>query len=387
MAYQPFGPLNQLSYGNGVQLNKTYNSAYQPNNITITGIKNDDYQYDVISNISQIKSNQGALDTLDLTYDALDRLITADNITDQYSYAYDGIGNRLNHTKNSQTNNYSYLNDTLLSTITGSSSTTLQYDNAGNIVQKGNMTLSYNQAGQLEEVNLNSANTQYSYNHLRQRVVKIQANGSEIFYQYLPDGRLLTETDANGTVYKHYIWLEQQLLAVVDRTSGSAVAQLLYAHNDHLNTVTSLSNTNGDVVWQAKYTAFGLGNINEDVDNDGINIHFNLRFAGQYHNAESGLHYNYFRDYDPELGRYIQSDPIGLAGGINTYGYVLGNPLRYSDPTGLVPYKNCIADGPPLSPPGANIDKNVTDARIRAALSSPAGKYLWFYGKVRNGGD
>jgi RHS repeat-associated protein len=335
MSYQPFGPLNQLTYGNGIQLNKTYNTAYQPSNITVTGIKNDNYQHDVIGNISQIQSNQGVTDNLDLSYDALDRLITANNTAEQHSYVYDGIANRLSHTQNSQVDNYSYFNDTLLNTITGSSITTLQYDNAGNLLQKGTMLLTYNQAGQLQAANISSNNTQYSYNHLRQRVVKTLPDSSEIFYQYLPDGRLLTETNASGSVYKHYIWLEQQLLAVLDKTSGSSTAQLLYTHNDHLNTVTSLSNTNGNKIWKAKYTPFGLGTINEDVDNNGINIQFNLRFAGQYYDQESGLHYNYHRYYDPETGRYITSDPIGLAGGINTYGYALGNPISNIDPLGL----------------------------------------------------
>jgi RHS repeat-associated protein len=63
-----------------------------------------------------------------------------------------------------------------------------------------------------------------------------------------------------------------------------------------------------------------------------------LRFAGQVHDPETGLHHNYFRDYDPTTGRYVESDPIGLEGGINTYAYVLGNPLVYYDRYGLESY-------------------------------------------------
>jgi len=83
------------------------------------------------------------------------------------------------------------------------------------------------------------------------------------------------------------------------------------------------------VVWQVDYRPFGETTISvASVEN-------NLRFPGQYFDAESGLHYNYFRDYDPTTGRYIQSDPIGLRGGINTYTYVGSNPIRFTDPRGL----------------------------------------------------
>ncbi len=88
-------------------------------------------------------------------------------------------------------------------------------------------------------------------------------------------------------------------------------------------------------VWRwSDNRAFGNYLPDEDPDGDSQLFEYNLRFAGQYFDSETNLHYNYFRDYDPETGRYISSDPIGLAGGLNTYGYALQNPLSFNDPTG-----------------------------------------------------
>ena len=92
---------------------------------------------------------------------------------------------------------------------------------------------------------------------------------------------------------------------------------------------------NNTTRWSWKSDPFGKTAANDDPDGDNVRFEFNLRFAGQYYDVETGLHYNYFRDYDPSTGRYVQSDPIGLAGGLNTYGYVYGNPLYWIDRFGL----------------------------------------------------
>ena len=114
-----------------------------------------------------------------------------------------------------------------------------------------------------------------------------------------------------------------------DAQGAIASSVPFYLHSDHLNTPRMATNQTQQNVWQWQSDAFGVGQANGSLV-------MNLRFPGQYFDQESGLHYNYFRDYDPETGRYVESDPIGLKGGPNTFGYVGGNPLRFSDPLGLL---------------------------------------------------
>jgi RHS repeat-associated protein len=107
-----------------------------------------------------------------------------------------------------------------------------------------------------------------------------------------------------------------------------------YFHNDHLGTPQAMSDASGRKVWEAEYDPFGKATVNQDPDGDGQIVTNNLRFPRQYYDAETGLHYNYHRDYDPSTGRYLQPDPIGLEGGLNLYAYVEGNPVSSVDPTG-----------------------------------------------------
>ena len=121
---------------------------------------------------------------------------------------------------------------------------------------------------------------------------------------------------------------------LADASSFQVSTTIHYVHNDHLGTPVALTDAAGAVAWRAVYDAFGTAAVNEDVDGDGSNVTLNVRLPGQYYDAETGLHYNWNRYYDPATGRYITSDLLGLLGGINTYAYAANNPLIYIDPEG-----------------------------------------------------
>jgi RHS repeat-associated protein len=111
--------------------------------------------------------------------------------------------------------------------------------------------------------------------------------------------------------------------------------QNYYVYADHLNTPRVITNTNNTPAWRWDSEPFGAM-WRMSIRRGWERFSYNLRFPGQYYDQETGLNYNGFRDYDSSTGRYIQSDPIGLYGGtFSTYGYVGGNPVRYSDPSGL----------------------------------------------------
>ncbi len=152
------------------------------------------------------------------------------------------------------------------------------------------------------------------------------AGGTTTHYVHGLGGLLYGEYDNSGVLIREYVWLNGEPLAQILKSGGTET--VTYLHTDHLATPRYGTNAAGTVVWTWDSGAFG-----KEAPTGTTTV--NLRFPGQYFDAETTLNYNWHRYYDPATGRYITSDPLGLAAGLNTYGYVAQNPLGYIDRDGL----------------------------------------------------
>ncbi len=322
VSYLPFGPMTSLTYGNGLNATNSYDQDYRLTSQTVGNIFAQTYGYDLVDNITTITDSLTPANDQLFSYDPLDRLETAQGNYGNLAYSYDPVGNRTTETNPTGTNTYSYdTNSQQLDSITGNTNSTLSYDANGNLITQDSTTYSYSDLNRLAQATNNGQTTDYLYNGRGERTVK-QGQTSTTLYHYDQSGLLLAETDEQGNSIRDYVYLNGQRLAILDNTGT------YYIHSNHLDTPQVITDQNQTVVWQATYTPFGEANITT------ASIENNLRFPGQYFDQETNLHYNYFRDYDPSIGRYITSDPIGLAGGLNTYAYALQNPVFYTDPTG-----------------------------------------------------
>ena len=190
----------------------------------------------------------------------------------------------------------------------------------------------------------------------------------ENFRSLTYDGNLISETDGAGNPLRDYVYLNGEPAAMKLYGDQSV---WYYFLNDHLGTPQKIVNASGTLVWEPGYMPFGEARVLvADVEN-------NLRFPGQYYDSETGLHYNYHRYYDPDSGRYLTPDPIGLAGGMNLYIYVDGNPVNWADKYGLQPHANFIKQVAKYTEKGLKsaikkLRKNIVEHE--ATLADPAQK-------------
>lgn len=321
--------LKTLMHPNALSTAYLYDANGPVKSITTTGIVGQieqfAYTYDNLRNIDTQTDKNGLHD---YNYDGLNRLTytirpVVPGLINE-SYVYDKVGNR---ELSSDASLYDYDNNNRMSKSPG---LTYSYDDDGNTLSRTDGSLfGYDKNNRLLSFSKASITASYQYGPTARRLSKI-VNGNKTWFLWDGDD-LIAEFNNTGIREKRYAYFNEDHAPVqVQDING-----IYTVHTDHLDTPRYLTDSSQQVIWRSVQQSFGQATVDEDVDNNAVNVTFNVRFPGQYYDAESGLHYNFFRDYDPSTGRYVQSDPIGLDGGLNTYGYVGGNPLYWIDPLGL----------------------------------------------------
>lgn len=394
--YQPFAAPVDWVFGNGIKATREFDLdgrlvAYELGNRTR------ELTYDAAGRIIGFHDADLNHDQT-FNYDGVSRLTGVDTPSGQTDYSYDVNGNRIKKVAGSstETSTIDTNSNRLLGVAKNSLLKNYQYDAAGNVTNDGRNQFTYDGRGRLVKATGSFGSEQYLINGLGQRLAKLQGAAIDMagdanqdgsltatdlrlivlmtqgtiavnlagdcnhdgkitsadalctqakmadmrlnpskylpvgtYFVYDESGHFLGEYDQTGKALQETVWLGDMPAAVM----ANGKNHFVYA--DHLNTPRAVADELGNVVWRWEGEAFGNTLANEDADKDGKAFAYNLRFPGQYYDKATGLHYNGFRDYDPAIGRYIQSDPIGLAGGINTFGYVGGNPVDALDPLGL----------------------------------------------------
>lgn len=212
---------------------------------------------------------------------------------------------------------------------------TYVYNAAGMTTAFGSDIFSYNNRGRMIGATVGGNATGYLYNAVGQLIEK--SGTSSATYVYDESGHTLGEYSGSGNLIEETVWLGDIPVATL-QPSGSSVA-INYVHTNHLNTPTKVTRASDNTLeWRIDQDPFGTASPNQNPGGLGTFV-YNLRFPGQLYMAETGLNYNYLRDFDPQVGRYGESDPAGLAGGINTYTYAASDPVDYADPLGLAKSK------------------------------------------------
>ncbi|MER3352698.1 MAG: RHS repeat-associated core domain-containing protein [Hoeflea sp. D1-CHI-28] len=360
--YVPFGPYRYMEHANGLVTTRTLDGDYQVTHRRVekvgeTALIDSAITFDAAGNRDEI-DGPGYLDDYSFWYDGASHLKGSDWAPDELSvwarwshnydnnsnrtyYAYDSSGGieRSNYYYQSATNRITSIGPYCIGCDEAQTARSFTIDAAGNITQINkpisSLTLTYGDNGRIKNSQLAGIfgfSHEYRYNGLGQRGVRIANTGphSDRVYLYDEAGRLLAVREENGWAYE-YVYMGAVPIAFIkySGSSGGGSPALYYLHADQLNVPDLTTDDMGNAVgWRYPSDPFSYKPAGT--------IDHHLAFPGQFREAD-GIYYNYYRDYDPDTGRYLQSDPIGLAGGLNTYAYALNNPLSYVDREGATP--------------------------------------------------
>ncbi|EAB5660776.1 type IV secretion protein Rhs [Salmonella enterica subsp. enterica serovar Typhimurium] len=212
------------------------------------------------------------------------------------------------------------------------------YNEWGELTTRRDQQLEWNAQGQLTRVISGNTETHYGYDALGRRTRKATygrhtGHTARSRTDFVWEGFRLLQENVQQQGWRTYLYdAEQPYTPVASVTGRGESRQVWYYHTDVTGTPQEVTAADGTLVWAGYIRGFGENAA--DISNSGAYFHQPLRLPGQYFDDETGLHYNLFRYYAPECGRFVSQDPIGLAGGLNLYQYA-PNPIRWIDPLGL----------------------------------------------------
>ena len=280
-------------------------------------------------NLTNVWDNVTAANNQSYWQNAANRLQNADGPWGAKTFYYDGVGNRTQETSAvsavTTTDNLGYpaTSNRMVQITRGATTTrTLVYDNAGNLTSDtsagGAKTYAYNNRNRMSTATVGALSWGYTYNGLEQLAIRTQTAGGTGVTHFIHDpfGNVIAETagggatGATGTV-REYIYLPEaeiaptfasrtrvdRPIAVVDGVNG-ATPVTYYVHVDHLNRPIKMTNAAKASVWDAVWQPWGGSHAITGTAS------LNARFPGQWFQSETGLHYNWHRQYDPSIGRY-----------------------------------------------------------------------------------
>jgi RHS repeat-associated protein len=359
--YDALGQKIQTVLPNGDNIDYQYDNLGLFTQVTFNGQTVTQVQRNTLG--QEVQRTTGAISSRN-DYDPMGRLIRQQAVKDQNPiidrrYRYDKAGNlrQIDDFKQGVTRfHYDALDR--LKAVEGQTPERFSFDPAGNLLDaetpaqggyvKGNRLhvfqdyrFEYDDVGNLITEKKGKHETRFHYNAQNQ-LIKAEKDGQTFEYAYDPFGRRISKKDAFGETT--FLWNGDVLLSeqrqninityLHEPGSFKPLAQVrddkvYHYHNDHLGTPQLVTDNAGDVVWEARYKVYG--NV---VQYEVEAVENNIRFQGQYFDAETGLHYNRNRYYHPVIGRFTTVDPIGLFGGNNNYEYA-PNPTGWIDPLGL----------------------------------------------------
>jgi RHS repeat-associated protein len=365
-----------ITYGNGLNDVNTYTTNYELDVLGVyngaASVINRSHTRTDAQNLTNIFDNVTPAYGTTFAMSNANRLQNATGVWGTKTFTYDGVGNRTQEVWTppgaaTTTDTYAYPSTSnRVVQITRGAQTLRQmtYDGAGNLLTDGGNAYTYNNRNRMSVATIGAIVWNYFYNGREQLAIRSKLGTPYVTTHFIQDifGNIIAEANGtNGGTTREYIWLPEAEIAPADGARSqvdrpiavvsavnTATPATWYVSVDHLNRPIKMTDAAKASVWDAFWLPFGGGYVINS------NVILDARLPGQWFQAETGLHYNWHRQYDPTVGRYTQPDPLGFVDGPSVYAYVNSAAQQRIDPKGLRSsgwdprdpkcYEECVAE-------------------------------------------